>query len=143
MASDALIGTYYHNIDVKGRMNFPTKLREVLGDSFFITKGLDNCLTVYSKESWEVLMKKVSELPISKGRNVSRFLCSGATEVVSDKQGRILIPQPLRDFAGFDKDVVVIGAFDRAEIWDRENWDRQNSEFAQESLESVMDDLGF
>lgn len=143
MSSEALIGTYYHNIDAKGRMNFPTKLREVLGMSFFITKGLDNCLTVYSKQSWDALMKKVSELPISKGRNVSRFLCSGATEVVADKQGRILIPQPLREFAGLDKDVAVIGAFDRAEIWDRAKWDKQNTEFAQDSLENVMSELGF
>lgn len=140
---DALIGTYYHNIDVKGRMNFPTRLRESLGDSFIVTKGLDNCLTVYSKQSWDALMLKVSQLPVSKGRNVSRFLCSSATEVVADKQGRILIPQMLREYAGIDKDVAVIGAFDRAEIWDRNKWDSQNAEFAQESLESVMEELGF
>lgn len=140
---NALIGTYYHNIDAKGRMNFPTRLRESLGDSFIVTKGLDNCLTVYSKQSWDALMLKVSQLPVSKGRNVSRFLCSSATEVVADKQGRILIPQILREYAGIDKDVAVIGAFDRAEIWDRNKWDSQNAEFAQESLESVMEELGF
>ncbi|MDO5560150.1 MAG: division/cell wall cluster transcriptional repressor MraZ [Oscillospiraceae bacterium] len=140
--SEALIGTYYHNIDVKGRMNFPTKLREILGESFFITKGLDNCLVVYSDTEWHILMEKVSALPMSKGRNISRFLFSGAAEVIPDKQGRVLIPHVLREYASLDKDVAVIGALNRVEIWDRTRWDEQSQAFVQESMESVMEELG-
>lgn len=142
IVSEALIGTYYHNIDAKGRMNFPTKLREILGESFFITKGLDNCLVVYSDAEWHILMEKVRSLPMSKGRNISRFLFSGAAEVVPDKQGRVLIPLVLREYAYLEKDVAVIGALNRVEIWDRTRWDEQSQAFLQESMESVMEELG-
>ena len=106
----SLMGTYYHNIDAKGRMNFPTKLREVLGTTFYVTKGLDQpCLTVYSETEWERLAAKVAAIPESKGGQIRRWLFSGAGVLTPDKQGRVLIPQDLRSFAGLEKDVVVIG----------------------------------
>lgn len=137
------MGSFNHNIDIKGRMNFPTKLRELLGVNFIVTKGLDQCLFVYSSIEWEVLEEKIKGLPLSKGRNLQRFFFSGAAEVETDKQGRILIPQHLREYAGLTKDVIVIGASNRAEIWDKEKWDIQNGNVTQEIIEDAMDDLGF
>lgn len=143
MSGNSLMGSFGHNIDVKGRMNFPTKLRELLGESFIITKGLDNCLFVYSVSEWAVLEEKIKSLPLSKGRNLQRFFFSGASEVETDKQGRILIPQHLREYAGLEKDVMVIGASNRAEIWDKSKWEVQNGDVTQELLEEAMDELGF
>lgn len=143
MPGNSLMGSFSHNIDVKGRMNFPTKLRELLGESFIITKGLDNCLFVYSVSEWAVLEEKIKSLPLSKGRNLQRFFFSGASEVETDKQGRILIPQHLREYAGLEKDVMVIGASNRAEIWDKSKWEVQNGDVTQELLEEAMDELGF
>ena len=143
MSSNSLMGSYNHNIDVKGRMNFPTKLRELLGISFIITKGLDECLFVYSTEEWAVLEEKIKAIPLSKGRVLQRFFFSGACEVEADKQGRILIPQHLREYAGLEKDIIVIGASNRAEIWDKSKWDTLNGDVTPDMLESAMDDLGF
>lgn len=140
----SMIGTYYHNIDVKGRMNFPTKLRECLGTPFFITKGIDQvCLTVYAQEEWDRLAAKVAAMPESKGGIIKRWIFSGAAEVTPDKQGRILIPQNLRQFAGLEKDVVVIGANNKAEIWEKSRWEALNDAINREELLSVMEELGF
>jgi len=138
-----LMGTFAHNMDIKGRMNFPTKLRENLGDAFIITKGLDGCLFVYSKEGFEELAEKIRQVPLSKGRELQRFFMAGACEVEADKQGRILVPQPLREYAGFDKDIVVIGASTRSEIWDKTKWDKFNEDFTENKLEEAMESIGF
>ncbi len=99
----SLMGTYYHNIDVKGRLNFPTKLRECLGVTFYVTKGLDQpCLTVYSEMEWERLAAKVAAIPEAKSGQIKRWLFSGAAAVTPDKQGRVLIPQDLRMFASLE-----------------------------------------
>ncbi len=143
MVGSSLMGFYNHNIDAKGRMNFPTKLRELLGDSFIITKGLDECLFVYSREEWAILEEKIKAIPLSKGRVLQRFFFSGACEVEADRQGRILIPQHLREYAGLQKDIVVIGASNRAEIWDKTKWDAINENITPDMLEEAMDDLGF
>ena len=138
-----LIGEYSHNIDVKGRVNFPAKLREDLGQRFIITKGLDDCLFVYSAEGWAELERKIKELPMSKARDIQRYLFSGACEVEPDKQGRILIPANLREFAGLDKDVLIIGASNRAEIWNKQKWENACSGLTSETIVQVMDELGF
>lgn len=139
-----LTGTYYHNLDAKGRINFPTKLRELLGENFIITRGTDRrCLTVYSQDEWEKLSRKVSELPESKGATIKRWLFSGAAELVPDKQGRVLIPSELRKFASLEKEAVVIGADNKAEIWSKTSWDEFNSEFDVAEMVSLMDSLGF
>lgn len=143
MPGSSLMGTYSHNIDAKGRMNFPTKLRESLGDCFIITRGLDGCLFVYSREEWAVMEEKISSMPLSKGKNVQRFFFSNAAEIEADKQGRILIPAHLREYAGLDKDVMVIGAVNRAEIWDKERWNKLNDSFSEDMLTEAMDELGF
>ena len=143
VAGSSLMGTFSHNIDAKGRMNFPTKLRESLGDSFIVTRGLDGCLFVYSQYEWSALEDKIRSMPLSKGKNIQRFFFSNAAEVEADKQGRILIPAHLREYAGLTKDVMVIGAVNRAEIWDKAKWDELNSSFSEEMLTEAMDELGF
>ncbi|MBR6874155.1 MAG: division/cell wall cluster transcriptional repressor MraZ [Ruminococcus sp.] len=121
----SLKGTFYQSMDAKGRMTFPAKLREIIGESFTITKGGDGCLLVYSNEDFERLSEAVRKLS-SKDRNVQRLLMGNANEVEADKQGRILIPPTLRAYAGLDKEVAVVGVSNRCEIWDRQKWDSFN-----------------
>ena len=144
LALNALMGTYHHNIDAKGRMSFPNKLRELLGEEFYVTKSINQkCLTIYSKEQWEKLAEKVAALPDSMGGlDIKRWLFSGAGELVPDKQGRVLIPADLRDFAALTKDVVVIGLDDKAEIWDKEKWDHQQNDMDMAKMLEAMQQLG-
>ena len=136
-----LIGEYQHNIDAKGRVIVPSKFREDLGECFYIAKGLDHCLFVFSPEEWARLQEKVRAMPISKARGLQRFFFSGAAEVVPDKQGHILIPQILRDHAGLTRDVTFIGASSRAEIWNTAAWERFNSDLTEDSIAEAMDEL--
>ncbi len=128
--NSVFIGEYLHSIDTKGRIIIPSKFREDLGEKFIVTKGLDNCLFVYSLEEWVNLETKLKTLPLTSkdARAFIRFFFSGATECEVDKQGRILIPANLREHAGLEKDVVVIGVSTRVEIWDKERWDQYNSD---------------
>lgn len=140
----SLMGTYFHNIDVKGRLNFPTKLREILGSAFYVTKGLDQpCLTVYSEEEWERLSAKVAAIPEAKGSQIKRWLFSGAGTLIPDKQGRVLIPQDLRQFAGLEKDAVIIGANNKAEIWDKTRWESLNASFDMQQMLETLEEIGF
>ena len=135
-----LIGEYQHSLDTKGRVNFPAKLREDLGESFILSKGLgDECLFVYSNEEWDKLTQKLNNLPLSKARALQRFLFAGATQVQPDKQGRILLPAALRDYAGIEKDAVLGGMGSRIEIWSREAWTAKN-DFSD--IEEIAEDLG-
>ena len=138
-----LMGEYEHTLDPKGRVIFPARLRENLGEHFVIAKGLDGCLFVYPPEQWQRLQDSINSLPFSKASALQRFFFSGACEAESDKQGRVLIPANLRLYAGLDKDIIIIGASVRAEIWDKAKWDKQNAELTSESIESAMDKLGF
>lgn len=138
-----LIGEYLHTVDAKGRVNFPAKLLKHFGDSFVVTKGLDNCLFCYSLDEWERLEEKIKALPLSKSRGLQRFLFAGAVVVQPDKQGRILIPQNLRDYASLQKDVMVIGASNRAEIWDKQAYESSCGELTSDMVASAMDELGF
>jgi len=141
-----LLGEYRHNVDVKGRVSVPSKFREDLGQSFVVTKGLDNCLFMYSKAEWETFEEKLKQLPLTNAdaRTFIRFFFAGATEVEVDKQGRINIPQVLRDYAGIKKDVVIAGVATRAEIWDSESWDKYTSSEALNvsNIASQMSNLG-
>ena len=137
------IGEYYHSLDEKGRVNFPAKLREELGEQFVITKGLDGCLSVYSMASWERISEIVAGLPQAKARDLKRFMFSAATIVNPDKQGRVLVTPTLRTFANIVKDVAVIGASDHVELWDRETWIKRNSEIDSDEIAKAMDELGF
>ena len=138
-----LIGQYQHNIDAKNRVIVPAKFREDLGERFYVTKGLDGCLFVLSEEGWKRLQDKIVAMPMSKARQLQRFFFSGAAEVEPDKQGRILIPQPLRDYASIEKDVTFIGTGDRAEIWSTECWTQFNDNLTEDSITKAMDALSF
>ena len=138
-----LTGQYTHSIDAKGRVNFPAKLREELGERFIITRGLDNCLFVYSGDEWDQLAAKLHELPISKSAPLNRFFFAGAAEAEPDKQGRVLLPAHLREYAGLDRDVTIAGVSNRAEIWDSERWEKQNEQLTAQSIATAMDELGF
>lgn len=124
------MGEYLHAIDNKGRLIVPAKFREGLGDKFIITKGLDNCLFAYPLVEWSSLEEKLKKLPFTKSdaRAFVRFFFSGATECEFDKQGRILIPQNLREYAGLEKEAVIIGVSSRIEIWGSEVWKKYSSE---------------
>ena len=134
-----LIGEYQHNIDPKGRVIVPVKFREDLGEHFYVTKGLDGCLFVLSEKEWKRLQDKVEAMPISKSRGLQRFFFSGAAEVETDKQGRILIPQNLRDYAKLQKDISFVGTSGRAEIWDTATWNAFNAQLTEESIAEAMD----
>lgn len=136
-----LIGEYQHNIDIKGRVAIPAKFRDDLGSQFYITKGLDDCLFVLPLSEWSRLEEKIRAMPISKARGLQRFFFSGAAEVQPDKQGRILIPQQLREHAKLNKEVTLIGTLNRVEIWNSEKWKEFNSNLTQESIEDAMDML--
>ncbi|HKM32086.1 MAG TPA: division/cell wall cluster transcriptional repressor MraZ [Oscillospiraceae bacterium] len=131
-----LIGEYGHSIDLKGRMNFPAKMREDLGLRFIVVKGFGNpCLYVYSIEEWSKIESRIDTMPLAKAQQLQRFLSSSASEVEPDKQGRILIPLNLRNYAGLEQSVTVIGASNRAEIWNTEKWDELNKEITLEMFE--------
>ncbi len=137
-----MTGEFQHTIDAKGRLFVPAKFREELGDRFVVTKGLDNCLFVYSKENWDTLEEKIRALPLSKA-NLQRFFLSSAIECELDSQGRILIPQSLRDHAFLTREATVIGVSSRAEIWDMKRWGEYNSAMTSDKIAEAMDEIGF
>ena len=119
------IGEYHHSIDEKGRIIIPAKFREELGDTFIVTRGIENCLFVYSNDNWDKICQKLNSLPFTKkdARVFNRFFMSGATNVELDKQGRINIAAPLITHANLKKDCVIIGTGDRLEIWSQASWE--------------------
>lgn len=138
-----LKGQYQHNMDLKGRVTFPSKFREGLGDVFHVCKGFDNCLFVLSNEQWDAFAQNLSAMPFAKGRDIKRFFFSSVETLEPDKQGRVLIPQYLRDFAGLEKEVTIIGVDTRAEIWDTASWKQYNDELSDASFNEAMELLDF
>ena len=138
------MGEYNHTIDAKGRLIVPSKFREALGDTFVVTKGLDGCLFVYANEDWKVFEAKLASLPLinQEARQFARFFLSGAQYVTVDKQGRILMPQDLREFAGLEKDVVLAGMGGRIEIWSLEKWNENSSQVDINAISQGMLNLG-
>ena len=122
-------GEYQHCLDEKGRVIIPARLREGLGDTFMITRGLDGCLFIYHLDVWKKIEQKVKELPVTQrgARAFTRYFFSGAAEVEIDRQGRILIPQNLRDHASIEKEAMIIGVSDRVEVWSEEAWREYSS----------------
>ena len=121
---EMFIGEYHHTIDEKGRLIIPSKFREELGEKFIITRGIENCLFVYSLSSWEKITQRLESLPFTKkdARQFVRFFLSGATTAEFDKQGRVNITSPLISYAKLQKECVVIGTGDRLEIWSQDDW---------------------
>lgn len=137
-----LYGEYQHNLDSKGRVTIPSRFRADLGDKFYVCKGIDKCLFVFSPENWQKALDSISALPVTQSLKLKRFFFGGAAEVEPDKQGRILIPQNLRDYAGIDKETTVVGTGTRAEIWNTERWnaymDSQTEDDISESLAGLI-----
>lgn len=142
--NNMFMGEYNHTIDAKGRVIVPSKFRETLGDEFVVTKGLDGCLFVYDNNEWAAFEEKLKSLPITNkdARAFVRFFLAGAASVEVDKQGRILLPGSLRDFAALTKDVMLIGVGSRIEIWSRERWESTVSFEDMDTIAEHMADLG-
>lgn len=142
--ADMFMGEYDHTIDAKGRLVVPSRLREGLGDEFVLTKGLDGCLFAYPKEEWSVFEEKLGSLPLTNAnaRKFSRFFLAGAAIAEVDKQGRILVPPLLREFAALKKDIVLVGVSRRVEIWSRERWEEANTFDDVEEIAEHMEGLG-
>ena len=138
----ALCGTYYPSIDAKGRMSFPNKLREILGPEFYLCIGHDDhYIAVYSPEEFEVYQSKLNTIPGKAGSDIRRKLLACADRQVPDKQGRIFIGQQLREHAHIDKEVVVIGASHRAEIWDKATWEKFNSTVSLDDINAALSEI--
>lgn len=136
------MGEFSHTIDTKGRLIIPAKMREELGEYCIVTRGLDNCLTVYTREGWERFASSLEKQASTKStvRAMKRFFFGSAAELEFDKQGRVLIPGSLREHAGLQKDVVVVGTNDRVEIWSRDRWNTYNEEITPD-MEALAEAL--
>ncbi len=141
-----LIGEYFHTIDTKKRLALPAKFRKELGRSLIVTRGVDNCLVVYTEKEWKKIAEKLAALPESRpeARTYRRLILAGAMLVSVDKLGRILVPENLKDYAGLKKKVVVCGLFNRLEIWDSDNWEKYRGEEEKkvDDLASKLGELG-
>jgi len=140
------IGEYRHTIDTKKRLSLPAKFRRELGKKIVITKGINNCLVIYTEKGWKIMSDKLGKLPISQveARSFARIILSGAMEVGLDRLGRILIPDYLKKYAYLKKNVVICGLSDRLEIWDSKKWDvyKNKAEKEVDSLVSKLGELG-
>ncbi|MCI3921029.1 division/cell wall cluster transcriptional repressor MraZ [Paenibacillus sp. TRM 82003] len=138
------MGEFQHSLDEKGRMIIPAKFRDALGPTFVVTRGLDQCLFVYPMDEWKVMEQKLKSLSLMKSdaRAFTRFFFSGAVECELDKQGRVNIPNNLREHAKLEKDCVVIGVSTRVEVWGKEAWEiysRQSEDSFNEIAEKLVD----
>lgn len=137
-----LVGQYDYAIDGKGRLNFPARFREEMGETFLVTRWMDHCLAAFPAQEFEKVAQKIEEKGIVKGRSVSRMLYSSMAEVTPDKQGRIQIPAKLREYAGLDHDVTIIGNRTFAEIWNTGAWNK-SQDTVDEDFTAAMEELDF
>jgi MraZ protein len=140
------LGEYEHTIDDKGRLTIPAKFRDELEGGVVITRGLDGCLWAFSRSEWEILAEKISKLPTTNqaARNFARFMFSNASDSIPDRQGRVLVTQNLRDYAGIQNETIVIGVMNRVEIWNPAKWSQVVAEVEEdpEAVVSQLQDLG-
>ena len=138
------MGEYSHTIDAKGRMIIPSKFREELGEEFVLTKGLDGCLSIYPNSEWKAFEEKLKALPLNdkNARAFLRFFVASATMCELDKQGRILVPITLREFAGLEKDVVLTGNLTRIEVWSKEKWLENSNYEDMDAIAEGMQSIG-
>jgi len=137
------IGEYSHNLDEKGRLAVPKKFRAILSKGAVVTRGLDSCLFLYTKEEWKKLADKLATLPFSQSntRAFSRLMLAGAMDVLLDKQGRIILPEYLRSFAGLTKEIVVAGLYNRLELWDQKKWMEYSAQ-AEKNSSEIAEQMG-
>ena len=140
------IGEYNYKIDLKGRLSIPKQLRRLLKGTVVLTRGLDNCLFLFPSKDWQQIANKIQQLPLSQAnsRAFSRLMLAGAMEIKLDKQGRILVPDYLRQYAGLNKAVVLAGVYNRLEIWDKDKWEKYKQYTEKESVDIAerLGDLG-
>lgn len=138
-----LIGEYSHTLDTKKRLAIPAKVRKELGESAVLTRGLDTCLSLYPLLEWQRLTEKLAQLPVGQGntRSFSRLMLAGATEVEMDQLGRILIPDYLKNYAGLRQKVVIVGVYNRLEVWDEERWNAYKSD-VEKNTDMIAEKLG-
>jgi MraZ protein len=140
------IGEYKHSIDEKGRMAIPAKFRPDLSHAAVVTRGLDHCLYVFTQGEWEAMAQKIKSLPMTNAnaRAFQRLMLAGATEVEFDAQGRVLLPEYLRTYAGLKKQAVVAGVYSRLEIWDEDAWNayKEKTEAASDEIAERLGELG-
>ena len=138
------MGEYNHTIDAKGRLIITAKFRETLGEEFILTKGLDGCLSIYPMDEWESFEEKLKALPLTdkNARAILRFFVAGATSCELDRQGRILIPSTLREFAGLEKEVVLTGNLTRIEVWSKERWIENSNYDNMDNIVASMQEKG-
>lgn len=140
------IGEYAHSLDEKGRLALPAKFRRQLREGVVVTRGLDTCLFVYPKQEWEQLAQKLAALPITnkQSRAFARLMLAGASDASLDSQGRIMVPEHLRQFAGLTKHAVVAGLYNRMEIWNEDSWLQYKAatEKESENIAEAMGELG-
>lgn len=132
------LGEFAQSADAKGRVFIPARLRDELGEGFVVTRGFDRCLCVYPKTEWEIFAAKIDTFPTVQARKVRRFIFSAASDPKLDSQGRVLIPQNLREYAGIEKDIVVIGVGSYIEIWAQSEWDKEKLLESSEEIETLM-----
>lgn len=141
-----LIGEYTHTLDSKKRLSLPAKFRKELGKKVVITKGLDNCLFVYSLKEWDAIAEKLASLPIGQAdtRGFNRFMLSGAVETDVDSVGRMLVPDFLKDFAGLKSKVIIAGVHTRVEIWNEKSWDSYKKRIEKQAdvMAEKLGDIG-
>lgn len=137
------MGEYDHTIDTKGRVIIPSKFRGDLGNEFVVTSGLDGCLFIYPMDEWDNFIEELKKLPGTKeGRQLQRYFMAGAAACETDKQGRVLIPNKLRDKAELQKDVVLVGVINKIEIWSKEHWDSNNNYDDVDEIAERMAEFG-
>ena len=135
-------GTYRHAVDAKGRLFIPVRLREELGETFMVTRGLQNCLRLYPMKEWEAFAAKIAALPETRAKDVRHYFFANAFDTSLDGQGRVALPADCRKFASLEKNVVLVGDDTRLEIWDEERWDALDAENYGNIL-PVLEELGF
>jgi len=137
------IGEYQHNVDPKKRLSLPSKFRVELGKKVVVTRGLDKCLFVYPMKVWEEIAGKLGSMPVGESttRSFIRLMLAGATDVDIDGQGRVLIPDYLKSYAGLHKNVTVAGLYNRLEIWDETKWNLYKTK-AEKNTDEIAEQLG-
>lgn len=135
-------GTYRHAVDAKGRLFIPVRLREELGETFMVTRGLQSCLRLYPMKEWEAFSAKIAALPETRAKDVRHYFFANAFDTSLDGQGRVTLPADCRRFASLEKNVVLVGDDTRLEIWDEERWDALDAENYGNIL-PVLEELGF
>jgi MraZ protein len=136
------LGEFSHALDEKGRLTIPAKFRDELAGGLVITRGIDPCLSVYPRQEWDSLAERIAKLPVTQrsARDFGRLMFSGAADFIPDRQGRVLIPQGLRDYARLDSEAIIIGLYNRLEIWNPESW-TDVREKVEEDPESIAEKL--